>query len=626
VEEHSNQAPEPMSLETGHFVSPELEDLNAVFDEYDFIRVIGKGGMGTVYEAVQKSINRPVAIKILQKVDAVEELRFAERFEREVHVLAQMSHANIVTVYSFGKTTDGQLFFAMEYVQGTDLYRMIQQGGLDTGRIFKWVAQICDALFYAHSMGVVHRDIKPGNILITEKGDVKIADFGLAKLTGGGITDEHTRLTGTNLAMGSPDYVAPEVLETGSNVDHRVDIYAMGVVLYEMLTGKVPRGAFKPPSSLVTGLNKGFDEIILKAMDPDQNLRYSDANALCKSLLAVRDEPVMAEFASPQQQAKILTQAATPRKMVVTPPASEKKSAKTSTPRGIHTKKKTAVVKKAPVKTSNIGIVIGLVVIIAILLTVLILRNIKQAPVVVAPGGSKAVDIEKVASVVGSKHLDAAHWILSKGGSLQARVLGHGIQSVTTDVELPKGDFKILTFSISNQSVASEELAVFKEVDTLTSIGFVQVNIDDVGLAHLGRSPLLNSITIIDCGVTGSGLAKFTDPSIIYNFIAAKSPFSDDGMKNLGRSYYLNNVDLDGTKITDIGLAHLANKETIVRLDISGTAVTSAGLDQLRGLTILQLIEVRDCSNISEASRIAFLKAHPSCKMDPPLKSAPTSL
>lgn len=281
---------------------PGVGDLDAVLNEYEFIGTLGQGGMGTVYEAVQKSIKRPVAIKILPKGADDDELRFADRFQREVHVMAQMSHPNIVTVYSFGETTDGQLFFVMEYVKGKDLHRIMHRGGIEIDLVYKWIEQICDALFYAHSMGVIHRDIKPANILITEKGDVKITDFGLAKLTGGNITDEHSRLTKTNMAMGTPDYVAPEILEPDGEIDHRVDIYAIGVMLYEMLTGKIPRGAWKPPSRLVKGLNSGFDGIVIKAMDPDQELRFKDAGEFSTELLKVRDEPAVAKFGQPKTE------------------------------------------------------------------------------------------------------------------------------------------------------------------------------------------------------------------------------------------------------------------------------------------------------------------------------------
>jgi serine/threonine protein kinase len=404
VEEKSNIAPDSLGKGAGHFVPPGIEDLNSVLDEYEFIGTIGQGGMGTVYEARQKSINRPVAIKILPRAQDDEALRFADRFQREVHVMAQMSHPNIVTVFNFGETTDEQLFFVMEYVRGSDLHQIISQGALDTDRIFKWIEQICDALFYAHSMGVIHRDIKPANILITENGDVKIADFGLAKLTGGGITDGHTRLTKTNMAMGTPDYVAPEILESDGIVDHRVDIYAIGVMLYEMLTGKVPRGAWKPPSSLVEGLHQGFDEIVIKAMDPDQELRYSDAVEFSKSLLKVRDEPPVAELASLGQKNKMVTGSAALRKMAVPPVEKVFKpiagSANPVTPQHSPTKKKAALKNKTGMGTGNIGLIIGALVVTVVLLVVVVMRNDRRAsPVAAASGGGKASSIDVVNSI-----------------------------------------------------------------------------------------------------------------------------------------------------------------------------------------------------------------------------------
>lgn len=285
---------------------PSIEDLDAVLDQYEFLDILGQGGMGAVYQGRQKSMNRLVAIKILPKVEDVDELRFSERFQREARAMAQMAHPNIVTVYDFGQTDDGQLFFVMEYVDGTDLSHVIREGPLGQDRIFKWIEQICDALFYAHSKGVVHRDIKPANIMLTKEGNAKVADFGLAKLTGGGITDDLSRLTMTDVAMGTPDYVAPEALISGSEVDHRADIYALGVMIYEMLTGSVPRGAFLPPSKKA-GVDVRFDEIVQKAMDPDPETRSQHVTDVSRSLSEILKNPEGTSPIQPRRQMALKT-------------------------------------------------------------------------------------------------------------------------------------------------------------------------------------------------------------------------------------------------------------------------------------------------------------------------------
>ena len=275
------------------FVPPSPEELDAILDGYEFLEMLGRGGMGAVYKARQKSLDRLVAIKILPPFlasDGEEDaFHFAERFQREARAMAKLSHPNIIGVYDFGQARDGQCYFVMEYVEGTDLHHLIQGGELTVDHVAGWVSQICDALQYAHSRGIVHRDIKPANIMVTLEGQVKVADFGLAKLTGG--EETQTKLTMTNMAMGTPDYVAPEVLEAGTEVDHRADLYAVGVMLYEMLTGKVPRGAWKPASTQIPGLDPRYDELIERAMDADREGRYQQASEIGATIYEIAATP-----------------------------------------------------------------------------------------------------------------------------------------------------------------------------------------------------------------------------------------------------------------------------------------------------------------------------------------------
>jgi tRNA A-37 threonylcarbamoyl transferase component Bud32 len=247
--------------------------LAASLPAYEVIEILGRGGMGAVYKARQKSLKRWVAIKVLPLVEADDELQFAERFRNEAETMAQMNHSSIVNVYDFGETPDGLLYIVMEFVDGTDVHKMIHGNGMLSGEYALAItAHVCDALAYAHARGVIHRDIKPANILIDQEGNVKVADFGLAKMS-------HTDygLTRSNVAMGTPDYVAPEVLSYGMVADHRADLYAVGVMLYQMLTGEVPRGLFKLPSQKGIEADPRFDDIICKAMEPDRDERYQSA-------------------------------------------------------------------------------------------------------------------------------------------------------------------------------------------------------------------------------------------------------------------------------------------------------------------------------------------------------------
>jgi len=251
---------------------PELDELDRLFPEFECRRLIGRGGMGAVYEAYHAELDRRVAIKVLPR-EAARDPEFTERFRREARALASLQHPHIVTLHDFGKR-EGLLYFVMEFVDGTDLAQRIAARSITTDEALEYVVQICEALDYSHRKGVVHRDIKPANILLDSKGRVKIADFGLAKLVGN--SDHELGLTLTNAAVGTPRYMAPEQMENAASTDHRVDIYALGVVFYELLTGEVPAGRFDPPSRRRPGLGDHFDEVVLRAMDRDPTGRFSD--------------------------------------------------------------------------------------------------------------------------------------------------------------------------------------------------------------------------------------------------------------------------------------------------------------------------------------------------------------
>ncbi|HBJ83282.1 MAG TPA: hypothetical protein DDZ88_05300 [Verrucomicrobiales bacterium] len=233
---------------------PSVDMLRRMFPDLEILDMLGAGGMGAVYKARQPRLNRLVALKIMVAAPG-HETDFALRFEREAQVLARLNHPHIVILYDFGELgpertgADPLFYFLMEYVDGTDLGQLIKSKELKPAQALAIVPQICEALQYAHDQGITHRDIKPANILIDKKGTVKIADFGLAKVVGGSAEEAMmTGLTQTGTAMGTPHYMAPEQWEHPELVDHRADIYALGVVFYEMLTGERPAGVFEPPS------------------------------------------------------------------------------------------------------------------------------------------------------------------------------------------------------------------------------------------------------------------------------------------------------------------------------------------------------------------------------------------
>lgn len=246
-----------------------LAEVQALFSDLEIVELIGRGGMGVVYKARQTRLNRVVALKLL-RTKCSQDPSLAERFSREARALAKLSHPNIVGVYDFGQAGD-RLFLIMEFVDGTDLRRMLTQKTLTPQAALALVPPICDALQFAHEEGIVHRDIKPENILIDKRGRVRIADFGLARLLVRG-QNEWT-LTGTRQVMGTPHYMAPEQMEHPQEVDHRADIFSLGVVIYEMLTGELPLGRFDLPSKKLD-IDVRLDKIVLRTLEKEPSRRY----------------------------------------------------------------------------------------------------------------------------------------------------------------------------------------------------------------------------------------------------------------------------------------------------------------------------------------------------------------
>jgi serine/threonine protein kinase len=278
------------SAKSAGFIPPSIEELAVKFPQLELVRFIGQGGMGAVYEARQKDLDRVVALKILPP-DVAKDSAFAERFTREARALARLNHPGIVTIYDFGRADD-VYFFLMEYVGGVSLRQLLAKGRVSARESLAIVSQICDALQFAHDNGIVHRDIKPENILLDRRGRVKVADFGLAKIVeqGEAVTGRDpgsvTGLTENGKILGTPHYMAPEQAEMPSEVDHRADIYALGVVFYQMLAGELPGRSVQPPSSKVA-IDVRLDEVVLRALEKNPQRRYQQVSEVKTEVEAI---------------------------------------------------------------------------------------------------------------------------------------------------------------------------------------------------------------------------------------------------------------------------------------------------------------------------------------------------
>jgi tRNA A-37 threonylcarbamoyl transferase component Bud32 len=263
---------------------PSLAQMAAAFPQLEILELIGQGGMGVVFKVRQPQLGRLAALKILPQTLAAD-AKFADRFAREARALAALSHPNIVTIYDFGRA-NGFYFLLMEYVDGVNLRQAMRAGRFTPQQALAIVPPVCEALQYAHDHGIVHRDIKPENLLLDKEGRVKIADFGIAKMV---------RAEGPAVGLaesqpaGTPQYMAPEQQERRAT-DHRTDIYSLGVVLYELLTGEVPGKPLEPPSRKVQ-IDVRLDEIVLRALEKLPELRYQTAVELRTQVEAVVSTP-----------------------------------------------------------------------------------------------------------------------------------------------------------------------------------------------------------------------------------------------------------------------------------------------------------------------------------------------
>jgi serine/threonine protein kinase/biopolymer transport protein ExbD len=358
------------------FTPPTLAELAPLFPQLELLELIGKGGMGAVYKARQKQLDRLVALKILPPGIGGDPA-FAERFAREAKALAKLNHPGIVTLFEFGRCAglesekeqrrkgagehqpsgtevtsapfppfspaSGQppaapeiptplYYFLMEFVDGVNLRQLLQTGRISAREALAIVPQICDALQFAHDQGIVHRDIKPENILLDRRGRVKVADFGLAKIVGNEdgasvlasqlvsslAPPPESPLTDAGKVMGTPQYMSPEQIHAPGEVDHRADIYALGVVFYQMLTGELPGKKIEPPSKKVS-IDVRLDEVVLRALEQKPELRYQQASVLKTQVETIAETPVSAGASNPVNRVQF-EQDASPEFIRVTPP------------------------------------------------------------------------------------------------------------------------------------------------------------------------------------------------------------------------------------------------------------------------------------------------------------------
>jgi serine/threonine protein kinase len=265
------------SSDVAGFVAPDAADLAPLFPGYEIQGLIATGGMGAVYCAVQKSLDRTVALKILP-LELSQDAAFCAGFEAEAKAMARLNHPNLIGVYDFGEV-HGMLYIIMEFVPGKSIYHSANGIAIDPSEVIRLVTEICQGLAHAHENGIIHRDIKPSNILLDLNAQPKIGDFGLAR-------PFECKVEEGQEIFGTPHYTAPEVVDAPYSVDYRADIFSVGVLLHELLTGKLPANDPRP-ASLIAHCDIRFDAIIKRATQPIPAARYSSAIEMANDLLAI---------------------------------------------------------------------------------------------------------------------------------------------------------------------------------------------------------------------------------------------------------------------------------------------------------------------------------------------------
>ena len=562
----------------GIWQPPALAEMQALLLAYQFLALLGRGGMGAVFKATQISLNRLVAIKVLPKdLTNDADSNFATRFRQEALTMAKLTHPGIVSVFESGEA-GGFLYIVMEFVDGTDVARMIQsEGKLTPELVTTLLAQVCDALHYAHQNGVVHRDIKPANLLVMRSGQVKIADFGLAKHH----DDALLGLTKTNVAIGTPDFLAPEAWTPNTSLDSRADLYALGVTLYQMLTGEIPRGLWEMPSARV-GTDARFDAIIERAMQPRPESRYQSSAELGRDLEKIRTQPqIPQDRLAPGEQS------------FSNPPR----------------------LRASPRSRWRMPLVIGMAAVglVALMIGIVVvawprLRNQWAELVAGAPTIRSATHPSATVR-------EAARWLVRERA--QFRIISDGREfEVRSEEDIPASEFQIVYLwfdrwasSPPQMPPPEDEFEVLRAVTTLHYAFLRMPGLSDAAFAFLGGNPDLQTLHIT-CPekVTDGVLVHLAGLKKLENLAISHSPHFTG--KGLERSAWINSiqeVDFLYASLTDDALRVLATCPRLRQVKLEGTAITPEGLGVLASARNLTALNVGGCSKLSEEDFIEIL-------------------
>ncbi len=609
---------------------PSQAEVTAAFPQFEIIQLIGVGGMGTVWRARQPKLGRHVALKLLPASLAERDPAFAERFEREGQLLARLHHPNIVAVHDSGRA--GNFFYlVMEFVDGVNLRQAMRASRFTPAQALAIVPKICDALQYAHEEGVLHRDIKPENILLDVKGRVKLVDFGIAKLVAqpeavpvGAVAPGVPLSSGGSLtlgdaALGTPNYMAPEQIEKPADVDHRADIYSLGVVFYELLTGELPQGEFAPPSEK-SAADPRLDGIVQQALEKERARRQQSVGEMRTQVETIAGSPGGAQLKpgideNPPSKRRfsrtvvvglLLTLLALgwlvfhSRESVPAQAYKLVQSGNAAVPSAEQSPAKPERVLYFPADRSLGQIFIG---------PARRDHDIEQIwddwqrfaearGKVEIPGGK---DVRLDVSTEGVKDLSPLAAL--QPGDLQALKL----TDTSTDECLKHvGKLSGLKYlSIAGENVTDTGLAYCAGLTGMIYLDASGTKITDQSLKVIGRLPRLEVLQLGHTGVTDQGLAELVGLTFLQSLELDQTAVTDHAWTPLLRFRELRYLTLSRTGIIGARLEELGRLPKLEWLDLDGTAVADQSLSALKKITRLELLRLSD-TEVTDAGLAAL--------------------
>lgn len=571
---------------------------------YEIVQELSRGGQAIVFEARQVSTGQRVAVKVIH-FGPFASNRQRTRLEREVQVLASLQHPNIVGIIDKGVTADGSDFFVMRFIHGVSLDTWLARRAAQTDqwkppseRVLGMFQKVCEAIDVAHRAGIVHRDIKPSNIRVDANGEPYVLDFGLAhtRLDGASSDADGQPLTITGQFLGSLPWASPEQADGDPEaISARTDVYALGVILYQMVTGEFPyevagkmrdvldnimRVAPTPPSEIIAaryakqqqdarkwrlqhggGISEDLEAIVLKALSKEPDERYATAGDLAADVRRyLSGQPSVAAAISLKERREMVT---------------GDKSSTSGT---------NVVLLSACV--SALIVLVGL--------GVWALTNWSQpappapAPVVIAPAapnpGTPATPVEppKPETPPPGSERAAALRAIDLGGSVSVALDDGGHAKYERHQDVPKdGGFKIVNLHLSsNPDVTDDDMAFFAYCTELSRVYLMQTRIGDAGIEHLSKLKKITMLDVRGARLTDKGVEHMAGFKRLQQFEALGCSITDRGLKTLGELKMLGSIRVSGRGITDAGMKYIEDLN-LYDLVIPGAAITNTGLESI---------------------------------------------